>query len=48
MTLSEERFYYDLNSHDIEILILKIQSGNPIFSLEKMLYDLKILLLILI
>ena len=36
MTLSEERFYYDLNSHDIEILILKIQSGNPIFSLEKM------------
>jgi len=36
MTLSEERFYYDLNSHDVETLITKIQSGNPSFSLEKM------------
>ena len=36
MTLSEERFYYDLNNHDVETLITKIQSGNPSFSLEKM------------
>ena len=36
LTLNEERFYYDLNSHEIETLIAKIQTGNPSYSLEKM------------
>jgi hypothetical protein len=36
MNLNEERFFYDLNSHDLETLVAKIQTGNPSYSLEKM------------
>jgi hypothetical protein len=34
--MSKERFYFDINSHDIEVLVSKIKSGNPEYSIEKM------------
>jgi Arc/MetJ-type ribon-helix-helix transcriptional regulator len=36
LTDRDERFYYDINNHDIDVLVAKIQTGGHIFSLEKM------------
>jgi hypothetical protein len=36
LTDRDERFYYDINNHDIDVLVAKIQTGGPSFSLEKM------------
>lgn len=32
----DERFYYDINNHEADILAAKIQTGSPNYTLEKM------------
>jgi hypothetical protein len=37
MSSSKDLFYFNINNHDIEILVSKIQSGNDDYTLDKML-----------